>query len=68
MSSSARRMRRRTMQPVAFDPAVMDASEAAVIAAKASGCRCKLEVVVRSGKLIVRHDSWCPLLRRGDVN
>lgn len=59
-----------------YDPATFtDPQQAALIAARADGCTCNPEISIKAnagngdiGHATIRHDDWCALLRRGDVN
>ncbi len=42
--------------------------QAALAAAKASGCTCEPEITVKGITATISHDDWCALLRREDRN
>jgi hypothetical protein len=71
MSRATRKLRRERQsgpQLVAYRGDRLSAQEAAIAAARASGCTCSPTVAVRGVQAIVSHDGWCALLRREDVN
>ena len=72
MTSFERQIRRsrrpRFVQPIAYDPERLDAEEAVRLATRAQGCTCDPDVIFNGISVRVSHDSWCPLLRRGDRN
>jgi hypothetical protein len=73
MSNQARRSRRRKpslAQLVEFDTGRVSPDQAMLAAARAAGCTCAPDIVVSDGDQSARiyHDSWCALLRRGDLS
>jgi hypothetical protein len=78
MSSPARRLRRarerqhKRIAPtiVAYDKSTFTTPEDALrVAARAQGCTCNPHITLDSGgHATARHDDWCALLRRQDVN
>jgi hypothetical protein len=46
----------------------MTPQEAAIVAARAEGCTCAPEVTIAGVSAFLRHDDWCALLRKRDVN
>ena len=74
MGRAARQMRRRRRavwnQVVVFEPDPTDSYEAMLVAARAAGCTCAPYVYMSDleREAAVYHDSWCALLRRGDMN
>jgi hypothetical protein len=59
---------RRPTSAVLYDHERITAQEAAIVAARAEGCTCAPEVTIAGVSAFLRHDSWCSLLRRRDVN
>jgi len=43
-------------------------ADAALAAARASGCACHPTITTDGDRVAVSHDSWCPLLRSKDHN
>ena len=71
MSSFARRIRRRRERPqqlLAYASDRIDAHDATLAAARASGCTCQPDIALGGSYVYCRHDDWCALLRREDVN
>ena len=78
MSSPGRRLRRargRQQKPgaptvVAYNPETFTSPEQALLAAaRAEGCTCNPDITLEpNGHAYTRHDDWCALLRRRDVN
>lgn len=61
------------MSAIGFSRDKDDPKAAAIRAARAQGCMCRPEAKVRKiapnvSEIVLRHDGWCPLLRRGDRN
>lgn len=63
-----RRRRRRQPQLAAYRTDRFAAHEATLAAARASGCTCQPEIELKWPRVYCRHDDWCALLRREDVN
>ena len=55
-------------QVLAYAPSRLTPREAALIAARVAGCACEPDVEIRDVHAFIRHDDWCPVLRKGDVN
>jgi hypothetical protein len=51
-----------------YDPERMTPAEAIIATARAQGCTCKPEVTIDGVRAFLRHDDWCALLRKQDVN
>jgi hypothetical protein len=63
------RQQARAPMVVAYDPSrFTDPLEAALIATRTAGCTCSPEIEVNGIHATVRHDAWCSVLRRQDVN
>ena len=60
--------RRRRAQAVIYDEQKVTAAEAALMAARVSGCTCDPEIDLEGIAATVYHDDWCALLRREDRN
>ncbi len=59
---------RRPQTIAAYDADRLTAKDAALTAAKADGCTCNPDITINGTHATVRHDDWCALLRRRDVN
>jgi hypothetical protein len=57
-------------QVVEFEPGRVSPRHAMLVAARAAGCTCAPDIVVSDvdHSAAIYHDSWCALLRRGDLN
>jgi hypothetical protein len=51
-----------------YDPDAMTPAEAVIATARAQGCSCQPEVTISGMRAFLRHDTWCALLRKRDVN
>ena len=60
--------RRRTTQVVAYATDRVDATQAALAAARTAGCTCEPEILVHGIHVTIHHDHWCALLHAEDVN
>jgi hypothetical protein len=66
--SGARRPRKRPDAIALYDPERTSAIDAAIAAARGQGCTCQPEVTIDGVRAFLRHDDWCALLRKRDVN
>lgn len=45
-----------------------DRRDAALAATKAAGCTCEPDITIDGDVVTIKHDHWCAVLRRKDVN
>jgi hypothetical protein len=67
MTENGGHARRRTTQFAAYAGDRLNATEAALAAARASGCTCTPEVILHGARATVHHDLWCALLLDPDL-